>query len=178
MWHRHPTIARLLIWLAAIAFPVQGMPVAMCGCVDGMTCPVSGEQPSACCQSYSTKSCRCTGASICHCGEGSCCRSTVRPGSTASQVNQGSCKVRGSFDEATCSCGVNCRCGQLPEPTPPATPIPAESQPLKLVQEFMATVCLGEFDPPQTKLPAPFASVSHAAHVERTRCVLLCRFTI
>lgn len=190
---RHFT-ARTLIWLAAIATPVQGWPAAACGCgCDSLLVPVASDVATApgCCsgvlsEAHPTKrSCPCTGARVCRCSEKkSCCQpKSACCGSSAFGVSgccgeANSCCSSGS-EKSGCSCGDDCQCGKS-EPTKqhPATPPAEGSQVERVIANLAASVPLGSL---AAILPEPsrFDTTALAASLPAVdRCVSLCCFRI
>ncbi|MCA9087995.1 MAG: hypothetical protein KDA90_05095 [Planctomycetaceae bacterium] len=65
--------AKLLIWLAAMSVPVQGMPVGTCGCTTSRTgCSVGESGEHSCCSSGNSccgRGEQCTCGADCQCGK-------------------------------------------------------------------------------------------------------------
>lgn len=187
-----PLIARAIVWLAAGAMPLQGLPAAACGCTASsdtvVTTNKADDAPSCC--TNSSGACPCTGASICRCGEKSdCCRSKATSccssaGDRHSFQRKSCCQTRscccGSdvVSGTGCSCGDNCRCGQSEPPAHPATP-PAEdcstdrvvaASSMPTISGDAASVLPRHFRFDSAALAASLPSID--------RCISLCRFTL
>lgn len=186
-----PVIARAMVWLAAVAMPLQGLPAAACSCIassDAVTATNKADEAPSCCNE-STRACLCTGASICHCGEESdCSRSNTIP--CCSSVTDGHslqrlscCQTRSCFcgDESramSCSCGDNCRCGQSEPPAHPATPPAEDCQSERVLVPSLMPAAIGN---EAHILPRTFRFDSAALSASLPtidRCVSLCRFTL
>ena len=149
--------ARTLIWLAAIAVPVHGLPAASCGCASGKTsCKAAG----ACC--CSTEKVR----------EDRCCCARRQVGTALS-----CCGKAPSGHDSPCKCGFNCQCrkGKLPEPgTPPVT----NNQTEKMADDSVSTVSVAKVHLSQTTPRRGAAFVDADVLTVRDRCASLCRFTL
>lgn len=160
MWTSKYIAARTLIWLAAIAAPVQELPAESCGCV-GRTasCQRHVESKSSCCRSAAKAREGCCSAqrktAIVH----ACC---------GDQTGQ----------KSTCNCGLSCQCGKSKPAQPTAPPVEINSPTEKVVSDgalavFISGVVLPEV-PPQ-RIDASFELGTVTA---LDRCASLCRFTL
>lgn len=156
---------KMLIWAAAVAIPLQGMPAQSCGCSDRSetvgadTCAHGAhEHGHSCCST--------------HGGEHSCCSTEHRQSGTCC-----CCCVKGHCDHQHCTCGINCPCRHGMQ-TPPATP-PVEQRSLDKVlcsglAYNSAAVSLPSAKPQQ--LSVTLSSFDAATGMDR--CISLCRFML
>jgi hypothetical protein len=174
MWITKHTAARTLIWLAAFAAPVQGLPPAACECTKVAATNCCDRSP------ISPGRCPCTGAEVCRCGESSLRHKTSHSRCSEQNAPRGCCHCCCTNDNAgTCPCGAYCHCGKSDAPKAPATP-PTESN--NSFERIVADVTsAGSF----ADLSTPDATQQHldvhsgtAALSVLDRCVVLCRFTI
>lgn len=192
MYFVRPLIARTMVWLAAVATPLQGLPTASCGCTAGsdtVVATMKADTATSCCKK-STRACPCTGASICRCGEGSrCSQSNAR--SCCSSANGGHasaqasccrtcscCCCGGDSGGAGCSCGDNCRCSESEPPTNPATPPVEDSQPDRVLVASSMPVALNDALPIVPRASRLDIAAMAASLPTVDRCVSLCRFTL
>lgn len=177
MWMTNTITTRILICLAILTVPLQGLPAAFCNCCLGCSQSVSN-----CCSNLDqtrvgeTFPCCCTGASICHCGEGAEF-ATDSASRCESQSEVDDCCIENqAVEPGTCSCGTNCHCGEQSQPVSPLVPSPGEKNPSeKLVSLSQLTVVTTVIDQPPT--PGRPRCIS-APLVSLDRCVSLCRFTL
>jgi hypothetical protein len=154
--------ARTLIWLAAFAIPVQGLPAASCGCTDSKACCGGNEQRQRCC---------CSAEKV---REGQCCcaRREAESGHTC-------CGQAKSSHDSGCKCGINCQCGKAKQ-SQPATPNPPENNSAeKTVCDAVSAVSVfAVVHQPPVLLHRNEGSVESDAFTAQDRCVSLCRFTL
>ncbi|QDV73791.1 hypothetical protein Spa11_19900 [Botrimarina mediterranea] len=187
----HHIAARTLVWLAAIAMPLQGVQTSACGCTNSSTQASNATHsggPARCCGKPTTGACPCTGAELCRCGKdssccqpkASCCSTALPKCSGASCCHGRSCCSGGSEETSNngCSCGDNCQCGQSDSPSQPSTP-PAEDTPTERV--LLALTMPSAPNGVALSLPerCRFDFLALAASLPAVdRCVSLCRFTL
>lgn len=175
MWITKFTAARTLIWLAAFAAPVQGLPTVACACTKTAT--------KDCCASREISSgrCPCTGADVCRCGESSPChkssRSRCSEQSAAPSCCHGCCCAKGS--NGTCPCGANCQCGKNDSPEAPATP-PTENNNSseRIVADATSAGSFTELYNPEETRRYLDLNTGAASLGALDRCVVLCRFML
>ncbi len=196
MWTTRNIAARTLIWLAALAIPVQSLPAASCGCVSGLEsgdqadcrcseerdagptgCASQASRPS-CCSKKSSGPCRCTGAAICRCGNDSACRTTSSTCcSKTASTNGCCCSEKG---DGSCQCGPFCTCDMSDsQKLPPAEPLsPDQSSSEQLTASLSADAATGEvvFMPPVR--PAGSSPSDSIAATSLDRCIALSRFAL
>ena len=155
------TIARAMIWLAAIAVPAQNLAVGSCGCsVTDACCEAPWEEARVCC--CSSKTVR----------EARCCCSQQK-----SATRHSCCKESRKSHESACQCGVNCQCGKVQHPEPAAPPSENNSE-QRLAADALCTASLAAL------CDRPFAGPHLSAFAESqactalNRCVSLCRLTL
>lgn len=149
--------ARLLIWLAAMAVSVQGIPAIGCGCAsDGESCCTGAESQPCCCSNQNPTE-----------TASSCCSKTAPQTSSCC----------GSNEPTREGCGPSCRCGTDSGNVPATPPVPSnESSSTNLI-------CLPidwemtSLSAAQAKQDAFFAALSAALDAAE-RCAVLCRFTL
>ena len=181
MWITKYTAARTLVWLAAIAMPLQSSPAAACGCTnsDAPACEVGGALTGS--AESSVGRCPCTGAEVCRCGESSPChessRSCCSKQNAAPSCCQDSCCSKGS--SGSCPCGANCQCGKSDAPEAPRTP-PTENNNSseRIVADILSVGLFAGIYSPDTTGQHFNISTDAAALAALDRCVVLCRFTI
>jgi hypothetical protein len=155
-------ISRLLIYLAILAGPIQGLPAATCGCGGSNL--------------FSNASCTCCGATTK--SEGGCCCSTRQqngPTSCCSKSKREKDTTCGRA--ANCGCGANCQCGKS-RSIPPATPAIGNHDAEQLVAEDLSTVTTATvriFPSVMTQVADGWDSLPATA---LERCTSLCRFTL
>ncbi len=157
MWIIRDITARTLIWLAAIAVPIQGLPAASCGCASGKTsCKAAGAR---CCSTEKVR-------------EGCCCGAHWQVGTVPS-----CCGKAPSGHDSPCKCGFNCQCrkGKLPKP---ATPPVAENQTEKMADDSVSTVSVAIVYVSQTTPRRADPFVDADVLTVRDRCASLCRFML
>ena len=160
MWTSKYIAARTLIWLAAIAVPVHGLPAESCGCVGS----------TACCQTDTeSKSCCCRSAAK---ARGGCCsaqrKTAVAHACCSDQTGQ----------KSACNCGLSCQCGKSQPPQPTTPPVESNNSTEKVVSDataaaFIADVVLPEVPPQRIDVSIELDTVTAL-----DRCVSLCRFTL
>lgn len=152
--------ARTLIWLVAIAVPVQGLPAASCGCPRSISCcQKTGQSKVCCCSAEQVRAGRC------------CC--TQRTG----KVVQSSCCKAQCWANSSCRCGVNCRCGETEPPSPAALPV--ENSPTRnSVSDAVSTISVTAGYQPQLSRRPNDTSAETGLFTALDRCVSLCRFTL
>ena len=157
MWITRDIVARTLIWLAAIAVPVQGLPAASCGCASDKTSCKAGD--ACCCSAEIVRRGRC------------CC--TTRQVGTAHSC----CSKAAGGQESACKCGLNCQCGKPKQPKP-ATPPVENNRTEKVASNSFTTVSVAIVYRPETTRRRD----GRCAHVDVVtaldRCTSLCRFTL
>ena len=147
---------RIVIWLMAIAIPVQGVPAASCGCSESCIHQSAKSDGQSCCCALAKRE---AGTCCCSRQEATCCRQ--------SRENSGS----------PCQCGDNCRCGH-PEPSHPFTPVRQESQTERIVQDANSFDGMIILPASKTTKCHPLASSQPNASTALDRCAALCRFTL
>lgn len=180
MWITEHIAARTLIWLAALAIPVQGMSSPTCGCMNSTTSSVRTEgSPDSCCASGSSKSrhCPCTGAEVCHCGEASPCHKPAHACCSKRSATPSCCHCCCSKDSnETCPCGANCQCGKKDRSEVPATPPVENHSPNRIVADAVTVGCYAEFNLAEATSQHLDVCVWASAISALQRCVILCRF--
>lgn len=156
---RH-TAARTLIWLAALAIPVQGLPASSCGCTGGKACCREvGQRPGCCCAAERVREARC------------CCARRE------TEAGQSCCGKAQSGPDSGCRCGTHCRCGKTSQPTP-ATPTPVEHDSMeKLVSHAASTVSVDSVDQHLVMPRRNEGARESGAFTAQDRCIRLCRLT-
>ncbi len=159
MWTTRKTTARILVWVAVLTVPVQGLPAATCASSDSITCSV-----------MAARVCNCSAQRI---ESGRCCCAKRR------QSGSGSCCQPARSESSSCSAeGVACKCGS-PTDSTPATPPPLEGNPAeKLLSDSLDSAPATMAFLPQTAdrpgdLACPATSLA-----ARDRCISLCRFAL
>ncbi len=155
----HTITARALIWIAALATPVQSLPAGSCGCESGIICS-SEEQVTGCCSSANEVR------------SNSCCSARRKLSSASSCWG----KAKGG-ESSSCQCGINCQCGKTKQ-SKPATPPIETNDAEKVVNELLTTATLATFNPPITTKRLPRSFVLLDAFAALDRCVSFCRFTL
>lgn len=162
MWTTGSLYTRILICLAALAVPQQGLPAATCACCSGLSLA-----DSDCCSSQdNSTTCCCTGASLCHCAE------------TASDNDSLSACCIDSHDEESsgCSCETDCHCGESDAPGLPLVPVSGQKTPTEqLTAASHSTLTSACFTQPEPAERPGCVSISQPASA---RCASLCRFTL
>jgi len=161
MWITRTIAARTLIWLAAIAIPVQSVPAASCACTGGNACYSENEQTQGCC---------CSAEKV---REGRCCCARRK-----AESRHSCCSNAKSSHDSGCKCGINCQCGKSQPPQPTAPPVERNSPTEKVVSDgalavFIAGVVLPEVLPQRIDVSIELGTVTAL-----DRCVSLCRFTL
>ena len=166
-----PITTRLLVWLAAITIPFQGLPTASCGCA--RTSEMTVVTVESCCSQPSAGQCPCTGATVCRCGEASsCCQSepSCCAGESSSEL---SCQC-----SEDCQCGDNCQCGKSNVPTKPAAPPVENTSPDRIATDSTSTASLSiVFQPSFSRQHLSF-DTGAIALTALDSCARLCRFTL
>jgi len=148
---------RTLLWLAALALPVQSVAGASCRC-DGVN------SKSHCSGSEETRSCCCS-TTLAPEG-GSCC--VARP-----EISAGSC----CETESACSCGGSCQCETL-QPLAPLTPPTEDNTAEQLTRASVSLSFVWAASPlPMARNHSRWSSTFEALGAT-DRCVSLCRFTL
>lgn len=159
MWTNQHIAARTLIWLAAIAIPVQGLPAASCAC--------SVSHP--CCQQEKLK-------------DGGC--ATEKPGDDccsarrqAALAHDCCCCQRGK--DPGCKCGPGCQCGKA-KPTEPAAPPIENDRPTEKVVSGAAFAGLIAAVAPYSRNATPQLDASRELNAASAldRCVILGRLIV
>lgn len=183
MYITHHIAARTLIWLAAIAIPMQGVPTVACNCSRVTHSPKEIEPSQGCCSSASQQGlcrCPCTGATVCHCGEDSSCKQQTHSCCSESPEKK-SCCSGGTCPccaEGNCSCGANCQCGKSSAPTEPVCPPVENNSPERIIADSTALVSLATIYQPCPTRHYLSVSADSALLTSLDRCITLCRFTI
>lgn len=109
------TLARTLIWLAAISVALQSLPTT-CACSDCTAFVETGPgNRNCCCAAAKVREGRCC-----------CCRRKASAGTCQGvDARHSCCKSRHAKPASGCSCGLNCQCGKSKQP--PTTPVPVEN---------------------------------------------------
>ncbi len=153
--------ARSLVWLAAIAIPVQGLPAASCGCTGSSArCPGKPPCQRCCCSEKKVR-------------DGQCCG--TRP---EAKPNHCGCSNQESSYGSACKCGVTCQCGKasLPKPT---TPPPVQYRIVeKIVSDAVSAISLLATCEPAVVTRDNEACIEFNACTAQEHCVSLCRFTL
>lgn len=169
MWNLRNITARTLIWLAAIALPVQTLPAASCGCSGSTTSCNKAEGTSGCCCSQEkVRQGRCCCSRKLAASRGSCCSGNRQVTTTGYCCSQG---------ESGCTCGVTCRCGTTKQPTPAAPPVENNSSDSLAYVSHSASPAATADQPKATRRQDDSSSVSDAL-AALDRCVSLCRFVL
>lgn len=177
MWMSKTITTRIMVCLAALTVPLQGLPAASCHC-----CPGQSQTDTECCseQGSSTDSqttrCRCTGAAVCHCSDDAELPSISAP-TLESRPSDITCSSEiQAVESGTCSCGTDCHCGSHHQPVSPLAPAPVENNPAEKLVDFPEVVFVVTIDNlSQTAGKTHFNAAPQAA---LDRCVSLCRFTL
>ena len=154
----HAITARALIWIAALATPVQSLPAGSCGCDSGMICS-SEEQFTRCCSSANAAR------------SNSCCSARRNLSSAYSCCS----KAKGSKN-SSCQCGVNCKCGKTKQSKPATPPIETIDVEKVVNESLTATTQIANSPITTQRLVRSFAPVDANAALDR--CVSFCRFTL
>ncbi len=171
MYFTQPITTRLIVWLAAIAIPFQGMPTAACGCA--RTSEMTAVTVSSCCSQPSTGQCPCTGAAVCRCGESSSCCQSEPSCCSGDTTSESSCECG-----TGCQCGDNCQCGKSSPPRPPAVPPVENTSPDRIATDSTSAASLSVvFQPSFSRQHLSFdAGVKALTALDS--CARLCRFTL
>ncbi len=190
------TFARVLIWLAAIATPLQGLSAPACGCTkDASVAVCQAESTTACCAGTAPSVCPCTGAKICRCGEKStCCQAKSgccsRAGDHGPRDQRHSCCQRRSCCEGGscccgqgvsgtgCSCGDNCHCGENDSPNQPATLPVEDNQPERILVAATLSTTVGQAVLATSQQLSASPAELDASMSSIDRCISLCRFRL
>lgn len=183
MWITQHLAARTLVWLAAVAIPMQSLQSAASGCACLKTCfeAVDRSQGSCCASGQpSPGRCSCTGAMVCRCGETSPCHRQAHA-CCSGQRAKASCCSGGRCSptrDGTCPCGANCHCGENNVPEAPATPPVENYSPERIVAASASAVsCAIVHQLVTTRQHLDVCAAADALSALE-RCVTLCRFTI
>ena len=156
MWTTHNIAAYSLIWLAAIAVPVQSLPASPYGCASGGSCSQNKRQSNSCCSAKKTRD------------DQYCSRHDK---ATATKTCCG--KPRDEQD-SPCNCRVNCQCGQSRQPKPVTPPV-VNNAPEKVANSPVSMVTIHQ---PQATQKRRDESTAADALSALDSCVSLCRFTL
>lgn len=198
MWKIKHILGRTLIWLAAIAVPLQGMPSVSCGCQDdgaphGKCCPKTADSSSCCCaardanqsrccRSSSTGRCRCTGAAVCRCGARSKCHNCHARSCCSRERRPSCCATNGEncCQHSSCTCGPFCNCKASPaNDLPPVAPPTSERTPSdQFASSLLTSVTTGLIPPPPTVALSPVMGDDHDAASGLPCCIRLSRFML
>jgi hypothetical protein len=159
MWTSKYLAARVLIWLAAIAVPLQGVPAKSCGCVDSKTC-CQKDTESNCCWCRSAEKAR-----------GWCC-------SARRQAAAHACCGDHTGQKSGCQCGSRCQCGQSKPPQPTAPPVESNTPAEKVVSDGASAAFIADVVLPEVAQSHFGAAIELGTATALDRCVFLCRFTI
>jgi hypothetical protein len=158
-------LGRVLIWLAALATPFQIEAAAGCNCTshaETHTCHT--DTPRVAC---------------CH-DRAMCCSSESRRASQASASGHTErvCSTAGHRCEASCCCGVSCRCSQQQLPAPSVPPVENES----CAKHVLSHGLLAEGTLPSPvihgQFTRPIVTRTALASTAQGRCISLCRFLL
>ncbi len=183
MWITQHLAARTLVWLAAVAIPMQGVASARCGCSSVKACSNKAVQSTGCCCASGQPGrnrCPCTGAKVCRCGETSSCHKQAHACSSGQCAKASCCSgcCCSPTRDGTCPCGANCHCGKNNAPTAPATPPVERNSPERIVASSVAVTSLAMVSiSDSSRQYLDFCSEGSALAASE-RCVLLCRFTL
>lgn len=161
MWMTSSQLTRILICLAALTTPLQGMSASVCHCCSG-----HGLTATDCCTSQDNGTpCCCTDASHCQCSD------------IASDNEALSCCDDSQTGESiACGCGSDCHCGESHSTPIPLTPAPVQKSPTEQLTDFGQSVISSTLI---TQI-RPKKPVSSIFVMERAsdRCACLCCFTL
>lgn len=174
MWITKYTAARTMIWLAAFAVPVQGLPPEACACTKAATADCCANRQA------SPRRCPCTGAEVCRCGESSPCQKSSHSCCSEQKIAPSCCPdcCCSSGCNGKCACGPNCQCRKNDAPKALETP-PTENENSteRIVADANSAGLLTDlYIPSTTRQHLRFYTVA-AALGALDRCVVLCRFT-
>lgn len=167
-------VARTLVWLAAVASPVQGLTGPASGCSCGEPRSQRASECNGCCAAASAgevSACRCCAAR----SHGAVSRGGdhVRAAS-----GSGGCCSESSDRQSACQCGVHCQCNGRKHPAPSIPPAVNDTVD-KVAAGYqtsnaVATALLPEAFP---QLGSHFDAQA-MARAPLDRCALLSRFTL
>jgi hypothetical protein len=160
MFTTHHLAVRLLIWLAAIATPLQGLPTATCGCSDSRGSRDTSRHAQ----------CGCCSASAIH-GKGCCSPQTEDNRSPCCSPTEG-------HRRSSCQCGVNCRCGEQPQPVPATPAGDHDSGGDKTGFSATSTPICAAISPLGIAAGRVQLSIEAISPSALERCIFLCRFTL
>jgi len=195
MWTTRDIAARTLIWLAALAIPVQSLPAASCGCAIGLEsgdqadcrcpeerdagpiCCASQARRPSCCSKKSSGPCRCTGAAVCRCGQDSACRSTSSCYSKSDSKHGCCCSEKG---DGSCQCSLFCTCNVSDsQKLPLAEPLsPDQSSSEQLTASLSADAATGDVVSLPPVRPVASSQSDSIVATSLDRCISLSRFTL
>ena len=152
-------VARMLVWLAVIALPAQGLPAGSCGCASCKTCCEQQPSQNSCCSTRRTREARCC-ASRGHKSAHSCCSDAGECGASA------------------CPCGATCDCGKTDRQDRSTLPV-ENTYPTKNVPgDVLTTISsASSYQLPDTRLQQ-LAPGDSKTPVALDRCISFCRFTL
>lgn len=161
MWRTNNNIAlRTLVWLAALALPVQAIPASSCGCSRGVSGCQAGQRGQCCCSADTVQ-------------QGACCC-----GRTKTESGPSCCKRAVTSRDSGCKCGVNCQCGKAQQP-PPAAPAPTENSPAEKITCEMALAPFATVGSQTIATPSGDTQpLESDARTAQEHCVCLCRLTL
>ena len=182
MWIAQHLAARMLVWLAAMAVPVQGLPTDGCICTS-VSSASDKTAPTAnnCCASShaSCGRCPCTGAEVCRCGQSSLCHKPSHSCCAGHRAKASCCSdcCGSNGTHGTCPCGEDCQCGKNDTPKTPATPPVEPNSPERIVADSaMAISSAVVYQRSALRQHVDFCmEIDSLAALDR--CVILCRFT-
>jgi len=197
MWNNQHILGRTLIWLAAVAIPLQGLPKICCGCQEvGATrsnCCRQKANSSSCCaarKAERSRSCRpssigrcpCTGAADCpRRANGKCHDSQTR--SCCSKQQRSSCCAAGGENccqNGSCACGPFCGCkayraNELPPVAPPTSERMSSDQ---VASSLLTNVSTGLVLPPPTVAASSMFDEGRSAATSLSCCIRLSRLML
>lgn len=158
MWTTGSLYSRILICLAALTVPLQGLPAATCTC-----CPGHGLTVADCCSSQNNStSCCCTGASLCQCSD--------------SDADSACCDDNQVGEPTACHCGSSCHCGESHSTPIPLTPAPVQKTPTEQLTESSRSASTTTLIT-QVRTTRPVSCFSGSERAA-DRCACLCCFTL
>lgn len=158
-------LSRVLIWLAALTTPFQIEATAGCNC--------TSHAETRACQSSSS---RVASGHV----RPTCCSSKSRSANKVSANCHAErvCSKAGNGCEASCCCGLACRCSQQQVPTPSVPPAESESSAKHapshglMVEVTLSSPVMHDY------LTRPIVTGTSVAPTAQGRCISLCRFLL
>jgi hypothetical protein len=198
MWMTQQLTARILVWMAAVAIPLQGWPTTGCGCAGGkvssdQTCQkqhcrdcsrsAPDNEPGDCCNQQVANRCCSTEAKVCRCGETSPCPPHSSPCCSGNRTTGNCCSssdmtASAGSSGSECQCGSDCRCGNGKVPPEPAAPPAETSSPERMIADSAGAASSGAIYLPSMTRPRLDLEVGTDALSAHDCCVTLCRFTL